>query len=87
MDTQLQQSGVVNFYTLLKSHLELWEYGHGIIDIPTPPKMKNHLNCILSDLFTIMADDKITTIMWSIRDLVYHNKKCNRENYYIKYIV
>lgn len=57
-----------NFYTLLKSHLELWGYGHGIINIPTTPKMKNHLNWILSDQFTIVADDRTTTIMWSIRD-------------------
>lgn len=68
MTTQLQQSGVVNFYTALRSHLELCEYGHGIIDIPTPPKMKNHLNHILSNLFTIVADDRTTTIIWSIRD-------------------
>lgn len=68
MNTQLQQSGSVNFYTLLKSHLELWEYGHGIIDIPTPTRMKNYLNSISSYLFTVVANDRTTTIMWSIKD-------------------
>lgn len=48
MNTRLQQSGAVNSYT---SHLELWEYGHGIVDIPTPPKMRKYLNTLDSHSF------------------------------------
>jgi hypothetical protein len=58
---------IYNFYTLLKSHLELLEYGHGIIDIPTPPKMRKYLNRIESPIFTLMSDNKTTTIIWSTK--------------------
>ncbi len=66
--TPQKHSSIVNFYQILKTDLISNEYGRGILDIPTTPKMKNHLNHILSNLFTIVADDRTTTIIWSIRD-------------------
>ena len=64
----MQQSGVVNFYTLLKSHLELWDYRYGIIDIDLPKGMNNYLNNLDSSIFTVYALDSKATIIWSIRD-------------------
>lgn len=67
MDTQ-QHSSIINFYTMLQSHLILCEYGHGIVDIPTPHKMRKYLNTLDSNIFTVIADRRTTTITWSIRD-------------------
>lgn len=64
----MQQPGVVNFYTLLKSHLYYHELGHGIIDIDLPKGMNNYLNNLDSSIFTVYALDSKATIIWSIRD-------------------
>ena len=68
MNTQLQQSGVVNFYTMLKSNLYYNELEHGILDIDLPKGMNNYLNNLDSSIFTVYALDSKATIIWSIRD-------------------
>ena len=63
-----QRSSIIDFYIELKEHLRHRNYRFGIIDIPTPSNMRRYLNNLTTRIFTVIADDRTTTITWSIRD-------------------
>ena len=57
---------ILDYYSLLKSHLYYHELEHGILDIDLPKGMNNYLNNLDSN--TVYALDSKATVIWSIQD-------------------